>query len=264
MTQSQSEWLQELLGLVDDHGHWRWETGAAEQAGRTKAALASNNKAQTARAALLAHASARPAAPQAQPPALSDERIVKIGHAAGLRGFPSAMVVRLASALLAEAQKLTPAHSKSEYARRVALGDPTVLPPSQKPTPDTEGAPASAETDYTKHDALAFLVAAVEQYLAAPIGNTSDALVRLCNVKDRVMRVLADGVNVADATELRLGVAPTPQTPALSEEDRDLLERVEATLRREWNGLSLHKFQLLHEKLKRNAGVDTSRGGQHD
>jgi len=53
---------------------------------------------------------------------------------------------------------------------------------------------APSGPDYTKHDALAFLVTAVEQYLAAPIGNTSDALVRLTNVKDRVKRVLTDGV----------------------------------------------------------------------
>jgi hypothetical protein len=53
----------------------------------------------------------------------------------------------------------------------------------------TDGVP-----DYTNHDALAFLVTAVEQYLEAPIGNTSDAMVRLCNAKDRAKKALADGV----------------------------------------------------------------------
>lgn len=41
----------------------------------------------------------------------------------------------------------------------------------------------------------------------------------------------------------------------LSDDERDLLARVEATLAREWNGLHLHKFQTLREKLNAARGV---------
>jgi hypothetical protein len=47
----------------------------------------------------------------------------------------------------------------------------------------------------TKHDALAFLVAAVEQYVEAGDTEKSSALVKLLNVKDRVKKALASGVD---------------------------------------------------------------------
>jgi hypothetical protein len=49
------EWMAELERLVDEHGKWRWETGANEAAHDRRNARQSDKNAVQARAALLAH-----------------------------------------------------------------------------------------------------------------------------------------------------------------------------------------------------------------